>query len=68
MARSTCGACKSVFFSVSAFDMHRVGRFEPLERRCLSADEMRAKGMALKNGIWNTGSYDTSWIDKSKSA
>lgn len=72
MAKSICGACDETFTSVSAFDMHRVGNFgEPLldnkgklvgygksQRRCLSAEEMRVKGMTqTEKGWWTTGQF-----------
>ena len=71
MAKSICGACDQTFTSVSAFDMHRVGgygdpiykkgklvEYGPSKRHCLSAEEMREKGM-LQNekGWWTTGAF-----------
>lgn len=53
-----CEACKAHFRSISAFDHHREGEYSGTSRRkhtrhCLSADEMRAKGMAqASNGNW----------------
>jgi hypothetical protein len=47
-----CGECGLRFSRTSTFDKHRVGRHEPLERRCLTPDEMRAKGMVERNGVW----------------
>lgn len=64
--KSTCGACRLVFSSVSSFDMHRVGKYEPLERRCLSPEEMKIKGMAQNDrGWWTTGDFDASGFHKS---
>jgi hypothetical protein len=46
---------------VSSFDKHRVGRYEPLERRCLNIDEMLARGMTKnEKGWWTTGEFDAS--------
>jgi hypothetical protein len=48
-----CAACREYFNSTYAFDKHRVGRYTPMERRCLSPDEMRAKGMVVNStGFW----------------
>jgi hypothetical protein len=61
-----CRACDTDFAGVAAFDRHRVGvheylfaeglRFDPPSedgRRCLSADEMLAKGMEVDpKGRW----------------
>ncbi len=51
-ARSTCTACCQAFSSTQAFDLHRVGSFTPLTRRCLSVQEMSARGLVLVAGIW----------------
>lgn len=46
-----CGACHDNFNSLTAFDRHRVGK-HGTDRRCLTGDEMRAKG-------WTpTGEFD----------
>jgi hypothetical protein len=53
--RCQCTACGEYFNRVSTFDRHRVGTFG-LDRRCLTLDEMAAKG-------WHTnaaGFYVTS--------
>src|SRR6202020_1599788 len=48
-----CAACREYFNSTYAFDAHRTGRYTPMERRCLSPDEMRSKGMSLSStGFW----------------
>jgi hypothetical protein len=49
------GGCGEYFNSTKAFDRHRTGAYALAQRRCLSPDEMRAKGMA-KNaaGFWVT--------------
>ena len=48
------GGCCQSFASNHAFDKHRTGRYEPNQRRCLTPDELLAKGWA------KTGAYD-SW-------
>lgn len=59
--KSICRACGCVFSSVSSFDKHRVGKHEPMERRCLSVDEMLAKKMVQNSkGWWTSGEFDTS--------
>jgi hypothetical protein len=48
-----CSGCGTDFASVSAFDRHRVGKFEPLERRCMDETEMVAAGLELDpRGRW----------------
>lgn len=74
--KSTCGACRKVFASLGAFDMHRVGSYgepiynekgrimgyTPCERRCLTEIEMQQKKMTQNaRGWWTTGVvFDTS--------
>lgn len=50
--RNQCAGCGEYFNSTFAFDKHRTGEFGK-DRRCLTAEEMRAKGMD-KNaaGFW----------------
>jgi hypothetical protein len=49
--RNQCTGCGEFFNSSGAFDHHRIGPFT--SRRCLSAEEMQAKGMALNGaGYW----------------
>lgn len=55
--RNQCAACEAYFNSNSAFDEHRTGPFgspgAPSARRCLSGEEMSAKGMARNAaGFW----------------
>lgn len=38
-----CAACCRTFTGTEAGDLHRVGTFEPLDRRCLSPWEMRTR-------------------------
>lgn len=50
-----CTVCGEDFNSEAAFDMHRQGTFEPLDRYCLMPGEMLAKGMAKNSaGRWVT--------------
>lgn len=55
--RNQCPGCGGFFNSTAAFDAHRTGPFghsgQPAQRRCLTAGEMRAHGMALNRaGFW----------------
>ena len=64
--KNACTACGQDFAGITYFDKHRVGTFDyaysaglklepPREdgRRCLTRDEMTAKGWALnKDGRW----------------
>jgi len=43
--RNLCRACNEYFNSTFAFDKHRTGK-HGVDRRCLTVDEMRAKGMS----------------------
>ena len=47
-----CATCGRIFGGEWSFDLYRVGRYEPDERRCLSDAELEDKGMRLKNGAW----------------
>lgn len=52
-----CCACCQTFSGTTAGDMHRVGKHHistgPDRRRCLSVDEMLAKGMTQNaHGVW----------------
>ncbi|WP_419763410.1 hypothetical protein [Cutibacterium avidum] len=55
-----CRVCHQTFASTTAGDMHRKGDHGvtagPNRRRCLTADEMIAKGMARNaDGYWTSG-------------
>jgi hypothetical protein len=55
-----CTVCHQTFSGTTAGDRHRVGDHAvfvgPDRRRCLSADEMRAKGMEQNaRGVWTNG-------------
>src|SRR6516165_8365228 len=54
-SRCRCGACGELFNSVSVFDRHRVGPWtdKGVQRRCLSAEEMSARGWQTNvKGFW----------------
>jgi hypothetical protein len=60
-----CPTCGTYFNSTSAFDRHRTGEwgilqddgsYSPCNRRCLTVEEMKAKGMCLSSSNW--------WITK----
>lgn len=55
-----CPECHETFSGTTAGDRHRVGDHNtwsgPERRRCLTADEMRAKGMEQNaRGAWGNG-------------
>ena len=60
-SRCQCTACGEHFNRVSTFDRHRIGNYaKPGEwagdRRCMTADEMTAKGWRPNaTGWWVTG-------------
>ena len=63
-----CTVCHETFTGSTAGDMHRTGDhavFEgPDRRRCLTADEMREKGMAQNaRSQWTTGQSNAWWED-----
>jgi hypothetical protein len=50
--RNQCQTCKEYFNSNGSFDKHRTGN-HGLNRRCMTPEEMQAKGMSLNNdGFW----------------
>lgn len=56
--RCQCASCGAWFTGMQPFDWHRAGDFKMRghTRRCLAADEMRARGMMqTESGAWNTG-------------
>jgi hypothetical protein len=55
--RCVCGGCGELFNSTYAHAKHRVGPYSPINkpetRRCLSVDQMLAKGMSRNSaGFW----------------
>ena len=65
--RNQCPACREYFNSTSAFEKHRIGEFG-VNRRCLTVDEMKAKGMKKnKDKFWVSESMPEGkkfWKDK----
>lgn len=50
--RNQCQGCQEYFNSSHAFDKHRTGE-HGVDRRCLTQDEMTAKGMFCgDDGFW----------------
>lgn len=50
-----CKSCHETFSGTSAGDMHRTGR-HGVDRRCLTAGEMRERGMTLnQRNAWTSG-------------
>lgn len=45
-----CSACGEYFTSGARFDRHRVGKYRPMERRCLTPNEMATKGWTKNEG------------------
>ncbi len=53
--RCRCPMCGEYFNSTRAFDRHRTGTYQPLERRCLTTAEMEVRGMSRNvRGFWIT--------------
>lgn len=53
--RCRCSACGEHFNSSSTFARHRVGKYQPHTRRCLTVAEMGAKGWLYNAaGFWIT--------------
>ena len=63
--RNQCPTCGKVFRSNTAFDFHRAGEYSslnpdgltysPSKRRCMTTEEMLAKGMGQQeSGTWVT--------------
>lgn len=64
--RNQCRGCNEYFNSNYAFDKHRSGQHGH-DRRCLTPNEMKAKGMSLnKSGFWITASMTTADIFSEK--
>ena len=53
LRRQHCPACCQTFNSDAAGDRHRVGDHHD-GRRCLTPDQMRARGMVEVGGVWVT--------------
>jgi hypothetical protein len=54
-----CMTCGEVFKSEAGFNKHRVGKYKPYDRRCLTVPEMTAIGMVRNDKhLWVTAAYD----------
>lgn len=58
--RNQCGGCRVFFNSVTAFDKHRTGEYG-VDRRCMTVDEMTAKGMSVNEAGYWIGSSMERW-------
>lgn len=65
--RNQCTGCNQYFNSNFAFDKHRTGK-HGIDRRCMTPDEMIAKGMVLlDDGFWRgTIQPEGGWKHESK--
>lgn len=62
--RNQCAGCGAYFNSTHAFDKHRRGEFG-IDRHCLTADQMRAKGMVLGgDGFWRGSAMPKELIER----
>jgi hypothetical protein len=53
-----CRICRRDFSSLKAFDRHRVGRYEPLGRRCLDSTELVKAGFRRNGrGRWELAAH-----------
>ena len=59
MPKSCCSGCGRMFTSLSAFDLHRTGKFQRKMRCCLTDQEMRERGMVQnEKGWWMRSAFD----------
>jgi hypothetical protein len=62
--RNQCQGCKGYFNSSYAFDKHRRGEHGH-DRRCLTPEEMLAKGMSVNaDGYWITKAMPVAALEK----
>lgn len=47
-----CPSCGEYFNSSASFDGHRYGKHTGNLRKCLTVDQMTAKGMSVDSGGW----------------
>src|SRR5579859_7021010 len=52
MAKAECAKCATLFTTVRAFDLHRIGTYAPKTRQCLGEAQMHAKGMTQNGKGW----------------
>ena len=65
--QNQCPGCGEYFNSTYAFDRHRTGRFG-VDRRCMTIDEMTARGMSMnKAGFWISSSRPSLPADRKPS-
>lgn len=66
--RNQCRGCMAYFNSTFAFDKHRTGEYGK-DRRCLTTDEMTAKGMSINAaGFWISSAMPESAIHREETA
>ena len=59
MPKSLCTGCHRIFASLSAFDLHRTGKFERKKRRCMTEQQMLTRGMVQNaKGWWMRSAFD----------
>lgn len=55
--KTECSACGKAFSGTRTFDEHRVGKYIDIHphygRRCLTAEELLAKGLSYNNNVWS---------------
>lgn len=62
-SRNQCQGCKQYFNSNAAFELHRIGE-HGVDRRCMTVDEMKARGMAINHaGYWITKLFTRKFND-----
>lgn len=62
--RNQCQGCKAYFNSTHAFEKHRTGDHGK-DRRCMTAQEMEAKGMVLgADGFWRGSAMPKELIEQ----
>src|SRR5487761_2044910 len=67
-SRNQCPTCGKGFNSVTAFEMHRVGKFG-VDRRCATAQEMLEMGMILPaHGFWVTELRQSAFLSPDENA
>ena len=65
--KNQCAGCSEYFNSTLAFEKHRVGEHKDNGRRCLTAEEMIAKKMALNaKGFWVSEAYPTELLENKR--
>lgn len=66
--RNQCSGCNEYFNSTGAFEKHRTGH-HGVDRRCMTADEMKAAGMILRpDGFWIGSEMKEYWNENKTSS